>query len=171
MSVPTVVLSLAFALLVPLSGLAAAQTPPVGSTWTLVELPGHALAGDRVPTLTLDGSRAQGSDGCNRYTAPYKAGGDGAFRLSGPMARTKMACLGTTAMLAREYTAALTRTARLRLDGSRLTLLDASGGELAAFEAQTETLARTAWDVTGYNNGKQAVVSIITGSRVTLASP
>ena len=66
--------------------------------------------------------------------------------------------------LAREFIAALTRSARLRLDGSRLTLLDAPGRVLAVLEAQTQTLATTAWDVTGYNNGKQAVVSIITAA-------
>ncbi|AMY07865.1 heat-inducible protein [Luteitalea pratensis] len=169
MPLSTVVLTLAITTLVPLAGLAGAQTPPAGSTWTLVELPGHMLSGDRVPTLTLDGSRVQGSDGCNRYTGPYKAGTDGTFRVSGSVARTKMACPGVTAQLAREFMAALTRSARLRLDGSRLTLLDAAGTVLAVFEAQTQALANTAWDVTAYNNGKAAVVSVITGSRLTLA--
>lgn len=166
---PTVVLWLAFALLVLLAGVAGAQTLPAGSSWTLVELPGQALAGDRVPTLTADGTRVQGSDGCNRYTASYKTGSDGAFRLSGAVARTKMACRGAPAMIARDFIGALTRAARQTIDGSRLTLLDARGHVLAVFEAQAEALANSSWEVTAYNNGKQAVVSVITGSRLTLA--
>ena len=169
MSISTVVLSLAFAALVPLAGVAGAQTLPAGSSWTLVELPGQMLSGYRVPTLTVDGTRAQGSDGCNRYTAPYKAGSDGSFRISGGVTRTKMACPGSSALLAREFIAALTHSTRLQLQGSQLTLLDARGGVLAVFEAQTQALANTSWDVTAYNNGKQAVVSLIIGTRVTAA--
>ena len=169
MAFSRVALSLAFASLVPLGGVAAAQALPEGSSWTLVDLPGHVLAGDRVPTLMVAGTRVQGSDGCNRYTAAYKAGSDGTFRVSGTMARTKMACHGLSAMLARDFIAALTRAVRLTIDGSRLTLLDANRNVLAALESQTQTLADTTWDVVGYNNGKQAIVSVITGTRVTVA--
>lgn len=169
MSISTAVLSFVTASLVLLTGAAFAQTLPAGSSWTLVDLPGQMLSGDRVPTLMADGSRVQGSDGCNRYTAPYKAGSDGTFKLSGGVARTKMACRGGSAMLARDFIDALTHASRLTIEGSRLTLLDARGRALAVFEAQSQSLASSSWDVTGYNNGTQAVVSIITGSRVTLA--
>ena len=169
MSISGLVLALAFAAQVPLAGVASAQTLVAGSSWTLVDLPGQVLSGYRVPTLMVDGTRVQGSDGCNRYTASYKAGDDGAFKISGGVARTKMACPGQAAMLARDFVTALTRVTRLQIQGSRLTLLDARGGVLAVFEAQTQALANTSWDVTAYNNGKQAVVSLITGTRVTLA--
>ena len=139
MSICTAVLSAAFAVLVPLAGVAAAQTLPAGSSWTLVEMPGKMLSGDREPTLTADGSRIQGSDGCNRYTASYKDGSDGAFRISGGIARTKMTCAGATAMVARDFIAALTRTARLRIEGSRLTLLDGKGQVLAVFDEHAQT--------------------------------
>ena len=168
MSISTVALSLAFVSLVPLAGLVHAQTLPAGSSWTLVDLPGQMLS-DRVPTLMADGTRVQGSDGCNRFTAQYKTASDGTFRLSGAVTRTKMACKGAVAVLAREYMAALTHAARLTIDGSSLTLLDAQRNMLAIFESQMQSLTDTRWNVTAYNNGKQAVVSIATGTSLTLA--
>ena len=139
-----------------------------GTAWTLVELPDHVLDGDRVPTLTFAGGRVQGSDGCNRYTSAYTSGGDGAFRLSGPLAGTRMACRGPGGQRAGAFRTALRDARRIRIDGPRLTLLDDKGVVLVAFEEQAQELAGTTWDVTGYNNGKQAVVSVIIGTTLTL---
>jgi heat shock protein HslJ len=51
----------------------------------------------------------------------------------------------------------------------KLELLTAEGAVLATFAAQSQSLAGTSWNVTGYNNGKQAVVSVLNGTSLTMA--
>jgi heat shock protein HslJ len=48
-----------------------------------------------------------------------------------------------------------------------LILLDAKANTLATFTAQNRSLSGTSWRVTAYNNGKQAVVSVIIDSELT----
>jgi heat shock protein HslJ len=79
-----------------------------------------------------------------------------------------MACGGAGGQRAGAFRAALRGARGIRFDGPRLTLLDGKGVALLAFEPQLLELTGTAWDVTGYNNGKQAVVSVITGTTLTL---
>jgi heat shock protein HslJ len=51
--------------------------------------------------------------------------------------------------------------------GDQLTLSDADGDELATYQAQSQNLEGTSWQVISYNNGKQAVVSVVAGSELT----
>lgn len=44
-----------------------------------------------------------------------------------------------------------------------------SGGGSSSNGATDDTLAGTSWQVTAYNNGKQEVVSVITGTRITVS--
>jgi hypothetical protein len=48
-----------------------------------------------------------------------------------------------------------------------LTLKDQAGAAVARFVAEPQGLAGTSWDVTGYNNGRQAVVSLLAGTAIT----
>jgi heat shock protein HslJ len=55
------------------------------------------------------------------------------------------------------------------LTGSTLTLTPAGGGEALQFErAAPPRLEGVRWEVTGYNNGRQAVVGPKTGTRLTV---
>lgn len=63
---------------------------------------------------------------------------------------------------------ALTRARGHRVTAGQLQLLAADGTVLATFTAQSESLAGTSWNVTGYNNGKQAVVSVLNGTTLTM---
>lgn len=63
---------------------------------------------------------------------------------------------------------ALTRATGYRIAKGHLELLGTEGAVLAAFGRQPDTLAETSWRVTGYNNGKQAVVTLLPGTNVTL---
>jgi heat shock protein HslJ len=57
---------------------------------------------------------------------------------------------------------------RIAIAGDRLTLTPASGAPLL-FQAQPEpTLEGVTWKVTGFNNGRQAVVSAVTGTALTM---
>jgi heat shock protein HslJ len=83
------------------------------------------------------------------------------------IATTMMACEEPVMQQAGAYTAALAQAATFQNDGKQLTLIDKSGKELATFSAQSSELGGTAWVVTSYNNGQEAVVSVITGSELT----
>jgi heat shock protein HslJ len=85
------------------------------------------------------------------------------------MVSTQMACPPEVTSRASAYTAALGQARTARVEGKRLTLLGEDGAVLATFEAQSRDLAGTAWEVTGVNNGKQAVVSVVQGSSLTLS--
>jgi heat shock protein HslJ len=143
-----------------------------GVRWQLIELRGHALSAGPGPSLLLDGGRASGSDGCNRFIGPYtRSGAD--LRIGPGLAGTRMACPDPVQTQADVFATALADARRHRTrsttTGDRLELLGADGAVLAAFTAQSQTLAGTRWEVTGIHDGRQAVVSVQDGTRVTLA--
>ena len=139
-----------------------------GTAWTLASLPGHAPLPEHPATLRFDAGRLSGSDGCNRFTAPYAAEGD-RIMLTGPMVGTRMACPEPVTKLAQAFADALVAARTFRAAGEKLELLDASGTPRVSFTPQSQALAGTTWNVTGYNNGRQAVVSVLEGSTLTLA--
>ena len=65
------------------------------------------------------------------------------------------------------YFAALEKTASYTSDGSKLTLLDKDGTELLVY-VKSEVSLLGKWTVTGYNNGKEAVQSVIASSTITM---
>jgi heat shock protein HslJ len=83
------------------------------------------------------------------------------------MATTRMACRELLAKQASAYYQALRHTATFTVENQRLSLRDASGDELAVFAAESQMLAGTHWEVTAYNNGNQAVVSVLGGTHLS----
>ncbi len=57
----------------------------------------------------------------------------------------------------------------LGTSGVKVALVDDGGRVLATFAPQRTSLAGTSWRVTGYNNGRQAVVSVANGTTLTVA--
>jgi heat shock protein HslJ len=57
---------------------------------------------------------------------------------------------------------------RVAITGDRLTLTAASGQPLSFQAEPPPTLEGVTWKVTGFNNGRQAVVSTVTGTAITL---
>ncbi len=146
--------------------LATAQVPPLdGTSWTLSALPGVTV----VPgaTLRFEGGRLAGSDGCNTFRGAYTADGD-SVAVTGPLITTQRACPPGLTAQAEAVQAALAGFRRVRRDAASLVLLDESGAEIARYVGQSQELRGTAWDVTGYNNGRQAVVSVLIGTSLTL---
>ncbi len=139
-----------------------------GTAWILSALPGQSLVAGSTPTVRFEGGRASGSDGCNRHSAPYTATGT-TFEVSPKGMSTQMACPPEVMQQASAFTRALTQARSYRVSAGKLELLSADGAVLASFTAQSQSLAGTSWNVTGFNNGKQAVVSVLTGSSLTLA--
>lgn len=144
------------------------DSPGLNDTaWTLTGLPGHALLPGRQLTMQFAGGQVQGTDGCNRYGAPYISEA-GSFHLSGNIVSTKMACPEPVMQQADAFLGALAKTRAIRIDEGQLVLLDTSGLVLATMAAQVRELPGTAWRITGYNNGRQAVVSVHAGSMLTM---
>jgi heat shock protein HslJ len=65
------------------------------------------------------------------------------------------------------YFQALTASNSFSIEGDQLTLKDAEGKELATFTAQSQSLEGSSWQTISYNNGKQAVTSVLIGSELT----
>ena len=154
---------------VPPAAEAPAADPPRldGTAWVLAELPGHARGPGSSITLRFEDGRASGSDGCNRYGFAYTGSGSRLEFLPSGIS-TQMACAPELMQQAAAFTTSLTRTRAFGMASGQLQLLDAEGAVVARFDPQPEGLAGTSWIVTGYNNGRQAVVSVLNGSELTM---
>ena len=160
-------------LLVVIALLLAACTPTStstvsldGTSWVLLSLNGQPALPDTQVTINFANSKINGTDGCNRYNTSYTEKGN-KITVDKNITSTMMACQDAIMQQASAYTSALTQAATYKIDGGQLTLLDASGKTLATFTKQSSDLGGTAWTVTGFNNGKQAVVSVIIGTELT----
>jgi heat shock protein HslJ len=138
------------------------------TAWRLTALPGDPAVAGPAATLHFAGRKVSGSDGCNRFSGSYTATGN-SLRVAGKLASTMMACPEGTMQQAAAFGSALQRATAFRRDGRRLLLQDDAGNVLATLREQATGLAGSAWQVTGYNNGRQAVVSLLAGSDLTLA--
>ena len=138
-----------------------------GKVWALTELVGKPpLAGTGISAeFTADGKVA-GSAGCNRYSGTYTVSGSN-ITFSSPMASTMMMC--DQALMDQEsaYLQMLGDVKTFAVSGDQLTLSGADGSQLAVYKAQSQDLAGTSWEATAYNNGKQAVVSVLPGTTLT----
>lgn len=137
-----------------------------GTSWVLSSLDGNLPAPDTTVTLQFgaDGT-ASGTDGCNQYSTTFTQ--DGAnLTINQPMASTMMACPEPIMNQAAAYTAALATVTGFTASERQLVLF-ARTDIVATFVAQASGLADTAWDVISYNNGREAVVSLILGTEIS----
>jgi heat shock protein HslJ len=166
---PTVTALIAASFLGCASMPSAADPPALeGTAWVLAELPGQALAAGGVATLRFEGGLAQGHDGCNHYSAPYKVTGS-TLEISERGVSTLMACPPDVMKPAEAFAAARAGARSYRVESNRLELLAADGRRLATLAPQPTTPAGTAWQATAINNGREAVASLVADSSVTLA--
>lgn len=113
----------------------------------------------------MDGSTS-GSTGCNKYNAAYTIGGE-KITIS-PGATTLMAC--STPIMAQEsaFLDVLASATTYKIAGDVMELKDASGVVIAKFSALGPvTLEGSPWQIIGYNDSKQTVVSVIIGTEIT----
>jgi heat shock protein HslJ len=162
-------IALAGLLSVACTSMAPAADPPSldGTAWVLASLPGRTLVPGSPATLRFEGARASGSDGCNRYATSYTAS-RGQLEFDAAAAATMMACAPAIMEQARAFNASLGATGSYRIADGVLQLLGSAGTVVASFAPQSQELAGTSWRVTGYNNGKQAVVSALVGTQLTM---
>ena len=115
----------------------------------------------------FDETRMTGFSGINSYNGPHMAATDGSFE-AGPFASTMMA--GPAKAMAAEaaYMKMLEAAKTYEVADGKLTLKTSDGKTLTFDQEEPAALAVSSWTVTGYNNGKEAVVGPVTGSELTL---
>ena len=138
-----------------------------GSAWTLAWVPGFELPAQPLATLRFEAGRAAGTDSCNRYTTAYTRNGS-QLRFGEKGAATLMACAPEVMQVANTFGAVLYETRSYRIEFDTLTLFNAEGQPLARLKAQADQLAGSSWQVTAVNNGRQAVVSVLAGTTLTM---
>lgn len=146
--------------LVHLASSKAKQTKGLaGTAWILDTLQGQAAPSGKSLDLSFSGSKAAGFDGCNRLAGGFKENADRTIAI-GPFASTMMACLDPNAgKFAKSYADALQKVNAYYVLGKSLHLLATDGSDIATYTKQDSGLDRTAWNVTGYNNGRGGVES------------
>lgn len=113
--------------------------PLVGTAWTLTTIASgdavsSVLAGTDVTAGFDDGdSTISGTAGCNRYSGIYTEGGGGTLSFS-TLATTRMMCAEDVMAQESVFLAAMERVAGYAIEGTQLSLVDASGAMLLAFE-------------------------------------
>ena len=136
------------------------------ATWRLTALPEKVL-----PTVPLSvrfsEGRVDGFSGCNQFTGGYRVQGN--TLILGPVAGTLMACPEPAMALEQAFRAAFSGIMRITVSGDELTLTPESGQEALRFKREAlPRLEGVTWEVTGYNNGRHAVVSPKLGTHLTL---
>jgi heat shock protein HslJ len=139
----------------------------VGNYWILTELNGEAPVADTTISAEFtEEGRVSGSAGCNSYSTTYTEDGDN-LTFAENIMTTMMACPEPTMMQETDYLKALGATATYQIEEDLLTFFDADGNEVAVFEALDQSLAGTSWDVLSYNNGMEAVTSVIIDTEIS----
>jgi len=147
-----------------MSGSAAASpaaTGLEGPVWRLESLAGQdasALANAQPPlSVRFHAGRVEGFSGCNRFAGGYKL--ESSRIKLGPLAGTMMACGEPAMSLENAFRSLLSGGLTYAIVDGRLTLTSDSGAAAGLREAPAPSLGGVTWEVTGYNNGRQAVVS------------
>jgi len=152
------------------AAVAAAGSGIEGRTWRLTQLTGLAPEDLAVirggVTLRLEGGRVQAFGGCNRMAGGYALAAD---RLTvGALAGTMMACPEVESRVESAFAKSLAGAFAVRAEGDRLALVQGNL-ELTFVAEPAPRLEGVDWEVTGYNNGRQAVVSPLAGTTLTLS--
>jgi heat shock protein HslJ len=154
---------------VPAGPAPAPQRPLQDASWRLVSLTGQgpeAIAAlPRPVVVRFTNGNVSGFSGCNNLVGSYTVA-EGTLRL-GAMAGTQMACAPREMAFERAFRAAFTGSTEYAVSGDRLTVTTGTGTVLS-FRAELAELRGVTWQVNGYNNGRQAVVSLVAGSRITM---
>jgi len=141
--------------------------PLAGTSWILATMDGNAPVNGTTVTLDfINETSAAGSSGCNSYNTTYEISG---IHISfGPTAGTLRACTDPIMVQEQSYLQVLADAAFYQVtDAGWLRLFNGKLTLLAEFEPASNELGGTSWEVIGYNNGKEAVVSVQLDTAIT----
>jgi heat shock protein HslJ len=152
------------------SGGVAASVPPENATWRLTGLPGQTLPaeqGRNAVTVTFEAGRVHGFSGCNQFMGSYTR--EGERLVLGTLGGTMMACPEPAMSLEGRFLKSFSGALNIAVAGNDLTLTPENGGEALRFvREEPPRLEGVQWEVTGYNNGRHAVVGPMVGTRLTV---
>ena len=143
-----------------------------GTTWRLIAYADSSgqlsmALPDVETTAVFDGGRVSGNAGCNNYNGTYTVDGQALTIQLGPT--TMMACPEPTMAQEQAFFTNLAAAVSYVLVGDQLHILNANDDVILAFQPLVSTpLVGTTWQALSYNNGKQAVVSVLTGTEITV---
>ncbi len=143
---------------------AALQANEWGLVGTTVRSADIAAAGI---TLKFDETQYSGFSGVNQYSGTYTAKADGGIEF-GPAAGTLMAGPEPLMNIESAYLELIAGCDSYRIENGTLTLMT-GGTDTLIFEVpKAAALPGSSWVVTGYNNGKEAVVGPAVASTLTI---
>jgi heat shock protein HslJ len=118
------------------------------------------------PDAVFASGKVSGVLVCNSYSGGYTQSGS-ALTITA-LAMTQMACANTSPDVESQMAAAMQKAATYTASNASLKIYDSSGKNVVVFQAApADPLSGTSWDVTGINNGAQAVVSVAAGTTIT----
>ncbi len=125
----------------------------------------NVLEGSEI-TLEFGLGMVNGSSGCNTYNGPVQSV-DGTLQI-GPLATTMMACEESIMEQEIAYLEALQKVVNFSSEGENVVGKDDNGQVLLSFtELAPVPLEGTLWEVVNFNNGQNAVVSVLAGTKIT----
>jgi heat shock protein HslJ len=138
-----------------------------GTNWLLSALNGELpISGTTMYLQFATDGTVSGSDGCNLFNASFTQEGTVLTINMQEGATTDMACEEPVMAQATVFTTALADTTNFVMTENDLVLQN--GDEvLATFVVNSTDLANTVWEVVNYNNGREAVVGLISGTEIT----
>jgi heat shock protein HslJ len=145
---------------------AAGRPDLTGKIWALTSLAGSEPVRGTNPTIEFAGGHVTGSTGCNAYGATYKARLR-SLSIEEPVSTGLKACPAPVSAQEMAFLSMLHSVKRYGVRKTTLTLRGRAGKKLATFESVSQDLAGTSWTVLAYNNGKQAVTSVLAGTHLT----
>jgi heat shock protein HslJ len=138
-----------------------------GQVWALSKLGGNSLvAGSSITAIFSAGGKVGGSSGCNQYSGSYTTSGN-TITFPTPLASTMMMCAQPVMDQETAYLKSLGDAKTYTVKGSLLRFFDGSGAILTEYNAQSQDLKATNWEVISYNNGNQAVTSVMLGTTLS----
>jgi len=139
----------------------------VDTVWTVSQLGDEAGSPLQALSLTfVGGDRVSGNDGCNAFSGSVTVK-DSSIRIGDKLVGTMSACPDDVEARARRYRGSLLKANRYRIHDTTLELIDAAGKVLITLAPTSPSLAGSSWQAISYNNGKQAVVSLIIGTKIS----
>jgi heat shock protein HslJ len=139
----------------------------VDTLWTVKQLGDETGATIQTLSLTfVSPDRVNGHDGCNAFSARVTMT-DSTIRIGDKLLGTMAACPEDVEARARTYHALLLKINRYQLYDVILELMDATGKTLITLTPTSQSLAGISWQAISYHNGRQAVVSLIVGTKIS----
>jgi heat shock protein HslJ len=145
-----------------------------GIDWRLLqyragEVMHDAVGGEQTTAvLRFDEGRMSGSGGCNRLMGAYRLDGN-KLSFEPRVASTMMACPAPQMEQESALVDAIGRAASFAIEGKELRVSDANGIAVLTFvKREDRALTGTSWRLTRYNNGKQAIVTVLPDTEIML---